>query len=314
MRNAFVNTLFEIAKTNPNMIVMTGDLGFGVLTDFWEKLPEQFMNVGISEQNMASAAAGMALEGKDIITYSIGNFPTLRCLEQIRNDICYHNANVKIIAVGGGFAYGSAGMSHHATEDLAVMRALPNMRVFAPADRMEAQAVAKEICQIKSPCYVRLGKGGEEDVHTSLEEFQIGKAIRLLEGDKACILTTGAIAGEARKAAAALLQQGVSVGLYTFPTVKPIDRKTITDCAMRYRLIVTIEEHNIIGGFGGAVAEAIAELSVRTAVLKRMGLQDVYSSVVGSQDYLRDYYGLSCRKIADFIQTSIDIVNRGNIH
>ena len=165
MRDTFVRTLIEIAKKDKNVHLITGDLGFGVLKPYWEQLPDQFTNAGISEQNMTSVAAGMALEGKIVFTYSIGNFPTLRCLEQIRNDCAYHNANVKIVCVGGGFVYGSLGMSHHATEDLAIMRALPNIAVMAPGDLMEAQAATKAIYNHNGTCYLRLGRGGEKQIH-----------------------------------------------------------------------------------------------------------------------------------------------------
>ena len=160
MRNAFIQTLLECAKRNPDVELITGDLGFGVLKPFWEALPDQFLDVGIAEQNMTSIAAGIALEGKTVFTYSIGNFSTLRCIEQIRNDCAYHNANVKIVCVGGGFVYGSLGMSHHATEDLAIMRAIPNIHVFAPADAAEASAVARAVIDIPGTCYIRLGRGG----------------------------------------------------------------------------------------------------------------------------------------------------------
>ncbi len=160
MRDTFVRTLITLAKNNPNIELFTGDLGFGVLKPFWEQLPDQFVNAGIAEQNMTAAAAGAAGEGKIVFTYSIGNFPTLRCLEQIRNDCAYHDANVKIVCVGGGFVYGSLGMSHQATEDIAVMRALPNVAVLCPGDPAEAEAATKAIAEYPGTCYLRLGRGG----------------------------------------------------------------------------------------------------------------------------------------------------------
>ncbi len=157
MRDTFVRTLIALAKEDPNIELMTGDLGFGVLKPFWEQLPDQFVNAGIAVQNMTSAAAGMALEGKTVFTYSIGNFPTLRCLEQIRNDCAYHHANVKIVCVGGGFVYGSLGMSHQATEDIAVMRALPDVAVLCPGDLVEAEEATRAIARYPGTCYLRLG-------------------------------------------------------------------------------------------------------------------------------------------------------------
>lgn len=228
MRNTFVNTLVELAKKDRDIELVTGDLGFGVLKPFWEQLPDQFVNAGIAEQNMTTVAAGMALEGKTVFTYSIGNFPTLRCLEQIRNDCAYHGANVKIVCVGGGFVYGALGMSHQATEDIAVMRALPGVAVLCPGDLVEAAEATKAIAAYPGTCYMRLGRGGERRIHDRIDHFEIGKAL-------------------------------------------PIH---------------------------GAVAEVLAELPSPRARLLRIGLHDVYSKLVGSQEYLRSRYGLDAAGIA----------------
>ncbi|TVY07221.1 transketolase family protein [Paenibacillus cremeus] len=298
MRDTFVKTLIEIAKKDKKVHLITGDLGFGVLKPFWEEFPEQFTNAGIAEQNMTGLAAGMALEGKIVYTYSIGNFPTLRCLEQIRNDCAYHNANVKVVCVGGGFVYGSLGMSHHATEDLSIMRALPGVTVLAPGDLVEAEYATKAIYENNGTCYLRLGRGGEKRIHEKLNEFKIGEAIKVRDGSKVAILSTGAIFDEVIEASELLKRVGITPSLYTFPTVKPIDKKAIEVCAEKYELIVTIEEHNIIGGFGSAISEVLGELRVPKARLLKIGLEDKYSSVVGSQKYLRDVYGISAIKIA----------------
>lgn len=300
MRDTFFKTLVELAKENKNIEVVTGDLGFGVLKPFWETHPDQIINAGIAEQNMTSVAAGMALEGKTVFTYSIGNFPTLRCLEQIRNDCAYHNANVKIICVGGGFVYGSLGMSHHATEDIAVMRSLPDVTVLCPGDLVEAEAVTRAIVNYPGTCYVRLGRGGEKKIHESLPEFKIGKAIPVKQGEKVAIFSTGAIFEEIAEACELLEKSGFNPTVYTFPTVKPIDKDTITDIARTHELIVTCEEHNLSGGFGSAVAEVLAELPSHARLL-RIGMNDEYSTLVGDQKYLRDQYGMSGKKIAEKI-------------
>lgn len=300
MRNAFFKTLIELAKENKNIEVITGDLGFGVLKPFWEALPDQFINAGIAEQNMTSVAAGMALEGKTVFTYSIGNFPTLRCLEQIRNDCAYHKADVKIVCVGGGFVYGSLGMSHHATEDIAVMRALPDVTVLCPGDIAEAEAATRAIANHKGTCYLRLGRGGEKRIHKDLPDFEIGKAIPVKQGEKVAIFSTGAIFEEIEEACDILYEEGISPTVYTFPTVKPIDEKVIKEIALSHELIVTCEEHNICGGFGSAVAEVLAE-NPSKAKLLRTGLNDNYSTVVGDQKYLREQYGISGRNIAQRI-------------
>ena len=298
MRDTFVKTLLELAKQDKNIELITGDLGFGVLKPFWEQCPDQFTNAGIAEQNMTTVAAGMALSGKTVFTYSIGNFPTLRCLEQIRNDCAYHGANVKVVCVGGGFVYGSLGMSHHATEDIAVIRALPDVVVLAPADLVEASEATKAMAYYPGTCYLRLGRGGEKKLHDKIENFQIGKAIQIHEGEKVAIFSTGAIFEEVQKAYDLLKDQGFSPAVYTFPTVKPIDREVIAKYAAQCDLIVTCEEHNVVGGFGSAVAEVMAELDQRKARLLRIGIEDVYSTVVGSQEYLREYYGMDGKSIA----------------
>lgn len=305
MRDTFVKTLVGLAKKDKNIELITGDLGFGVLKPYWEEVPDQFTNIGIAEQNMTTVAAGMALEGKTVFTYSIGNFPTLRCLEQIRNDCAYHNANVKIVCVGGGFVYGSLGMSHQATEDLAVLRALPDVVVMAPADLVEAEEATKAIASYPGTCYLRLGRGGEKRIHKSIDNFQIGKAIKVKDGEKVVIFSTGAIFEEVNEAYDILKEKGYDPAVYTFPTVKPIDRETIEECIRSFDLIVTCEEHNIVGGFGSAVAEVIAESRNRRAVLLRIGLNDVYATIVGNQKYLRDQYGMSAKKIVERIEEYI---------
>lgn len=310
MRDTFVKTLIELAKENKNIELLTGDLGFGVLKPFWETLPDQFTDAGIAEQNMTTVAAGMALEGKTVFTYSIGNFPTLRCLEQIRNDCTYHNANVKIVCVGGGLVYGSLGMSHHATEDLAIMRALPDMVVMAPGDPVEAAEATKAITSHQGTCYLRLGRGGERRVHKSIPDFKIGKAIpiadrRKTSGPNIALFSTGAILDEVCDACAALEKKGVGVIQYSFPTVKPIDRETILECAKESDAIFTVEEHNVTGGFGSAVAEVMAGEGTGIP-LYRLGLNDEYCTKVGSQQYLRNEYGISAEKIVEYISDKLD--------
>lgn len=305
MRDTFVRTLVELAKRDRNIELVTGDLGFGVLKPFWEQCPDQFTNAGIAEQNMTTVAAGMALEGKTVFTYSIGNFPTLRCLEQIRNDCAYHNANVKIVCIGGGFVYGSLGMSHQATEDLAIMRALPDVVVMAPGDLIEAEECTKAIADYQGTCYLRLGRGGEKRIHEKIDHFQIGKAIKVKEGEKVVIFSTGAIFEEVQGTYNLLIEKGYHPSVYTFPTVKPIDVETIHECAEKFDLIVTCEEHNIIGGFGSAVAEVMSEMKQKAAYLLRIGLNDKYSVCVGNQKYLREKYKINSIEIVRQIIKSL---------
>lgn len=297
MRDTFVKTLLEIAKKDKNVYIVTGDLGFGVLRPFWEELPDRIINAGIAEQNMTSIAAGLALQGKIVYTYSIGNFPTLRCIEQIRNDCAYHDANVKVVCVGGGFVYGSLGMSHHATEDIAMMRSLPDVTVVAPGDLVEAACATKAIYETPGTCYLRLGRGGEKQIHESIENFEIGKAIKIKDGKNVALFSTGAIFDEVDEACKELEAEGITPTVYTFPTVKPIDKETILKCAADYSTIITVEEHNLSGGFGSAVAEVLAEDSDVKAKLVRIALDDRYSCIVGSQKYLRQQYSIDSKAI-----------------
>lgn len=297
MRNHVIDEIVKMAECDKRIMLVTADLGFNVVENFQKNYMDRYINVGIAEQNMAAIAAGLALEGNMVFIYSIGNFPTLRCIEQIRNLICYHNANVKILAVGGGFAYGSLGMTHHATEDIAMMRALPNMRVYVPADSVEAVACLKDLYLYDSPAYLRMARGRENDIHESFEILNITKCIELKpKSTDVNIFVSGTVASEAVKLQKLIEEYGLACGLYTVPCIKPIDCNSISEIAIASKYIVTLEEHNIIGGLGGSIAEVISNLPSH-GVLLRYGLQDIYTSEVGSQDYLRDFYDLSAEKI-----------------
>lgn len=304
MRDTVIRELVNLAKEDKNIELITGDLGFGVLRPYWESVPNQFINAGIAEQNLTGVAAGMALEGKTVFTYSIANFPTLRCLEQIRNDCAYHKVNVNVICVGGGYVYGALGMSHHATEDIACLRALPEVAVICPGDPIEAGLAVRAIAKSGGTTYLRLGRGGEKRINTSLTDFVIGKAYQIRKAKdfdkKAAVFSTGAILEETALACDMLEELGIGVEQYSFPTVKPIDRETIADVARRFDHIFTVEEHNIVGGFGSAVAETVAELGERVK-LHRLGINDFYCAEVGTQAYLRDVVGISARRIVESV-------------
>ena len=306
MRDAFCRCLMREAEKDKNLVLITGDLGFGVLKPFWETYPDQFVNAGIAEQGMTGLAAGLSRVGKTVLTYSIGNFPTLRCLEQIRNDCAYHGANVKIVCVGGGFVYGSLGMSHHATEDIAVLRALPGVTVFAPGDPAEVEAVVPVMLRTPGTCYLRLGRGGEKTVHPQpVGHWQFPKALTLRQGTDVAILSAGGILTQTSSAADLLAEKGVSAEVVSFPCVKPIDREKIAELCRRFRHIVTVEEHTVVGGFGSAVCEAAAEGGFG-ARIHRIGMPDVYSEIVGTQQYLRSRYDMDdeaiCRRTMNWLE------------
>ena len=210
---------------------------------------------------MSMVAAGLALKGKKVFTYSIGNFPTLRCLEQIRNDICYHDLNVTIVSIGGGFSYGALGMSHHATEDLSIMRALPNITCVAPGSLDETKAATKELYKKQGPSYLRLDKSSA--TYNQLEKFTLGKALKAREGDDVTLIASGGVLEEALRAAELLEQSSISCRVLSMHTIKPIDKDSIIDAVEQTKGIITIEENNILGGLGGAVAEVCMEQNLR---------------------------------------------------
>ena len=298
MRDTFTRCLEAYAETHPELVLITGDLGFGVLFPYMKKFPDRFINAGIAEQSMMSMAAGMALEGKTVVVYSIGNFPTLRCLEQIRNCCAYHNVNVKIVCVGAGFVYGSLGMTHHATEDMSALRLLPGVKVYAPADGVETEAVMGPFLSEPGVAYMRIGRGGEPHFHESIENYQCGKALEQFEGTDAYILTAGGILGSAMEAAELLKAKGVNVGVASFPTVKPLDTEYLDRVCEKVPVIFTLEEHTVLGGFGGAVCEHVCGKKGARARVVRIGLNDTYCAIVGSQQYLEKHFGLDGEGVA----------------
>lgn len=297
MRDAFVRELTNAAAENPRILLITGDLGFGVLTEFARRFPAQFINAGVAEQNMTTLASGLALEGYKVFTYSIANFATLRCLEQLRNDVCYHNLDVTAVAVGGGFSYGQLGVSHFATEDIAILRALPGMKVLAPTCKWEASEAAKMLIASGGPAYLRLDKGDAPAEPQAGEIFQIGKARQLRDGSDVCLIATGAILAEALSAADRLATQNISARVLAIHTVKPLDTEAVLAAARECKGIVSVEEHTLVGGLGSAIAEACLEAGVAPGFMVRIGLQDIFPTVVGDQNYLRSLYGMDAAAI-----------------
>jgi transketolase len=292
MRNRFFTDLRTAAERDPDIVLISADIGFSGAEPFIESCPEQFLNVGVAEQNMAGLAAGIALGGARVFTYSIANFPTLRCLEQIRNDIAYHQADVTVVAVGGGMAYGALGMSHHATEDLAIMRAIPGLAVAAPGDPEETGAVLADLIAHGGPAYLRLGRAGERTLHAPGLRLARGESVPLREDDGRVVLfTTGAILEVACRSADLLGDAGVPVDVRSFPWLNPLDEAAVREAAARYEAIVTIEEHSIVGGLGGTIAEVLAELPGACPLI-RIGLPNRSFSLVGDQDHLRMAHGL----------------------
>ncbi|MFC2057182.1 transketolase family protein [Chloroflexota bacterium] len=292
MRTAFIEALVDLARDDSSIFLLVGDLGYSVVEPFIEEYPDRFINCGVAEQNMTGIATGLALSGKIVFNYSIANFTTMRCLEQIRNDVCYHNANVKIVTVGGGLSYGTLGMTHHATEDLAIMRALPNMTVVAPGDPVEAKLATRAIVARPGPCYLRLGKAGEPVIHKEPPDFQIGRAINVRGGNDITLISTGGMLDNTFKAAEELARQGLQTRVLSMHTVKPLDTEAVLDAARETGCIMTIEEHSFIGGLGSAVTEFLAESTIHIP-FKRLGIGDSFCLDVGNQEYLREIHSLS---------------------
>lgn len=257
MRNAFISALSEIADRNPNVWLLCGDLGYSVLEPFAERIPGRYINVGVAEQNMIGIAAGIALSGKTVFVYSIGNFPTFRCLEQLRNDVCYHGADVKVISVGGGFAYGSQGYTHHAIEDIAVMSALPRMEVFTPCDPVEVRCITQLIAGSGLPSYMRLGRAGEPVLHVSGARDPRSPQF-LRNGQDAVILASGPIVSACLETANRLGAAGLSIGVASVACIKPLDDVFLRELADRVRIIFTAEEHILRGGLHAAVTASLA--------------------------------------------------------
>lgn len=296
VRDAFASALLSRARLDKRVMLITGDLGFGVLTEYAKELPAQFINAGVAEQNMTGLAAGLALEGRNVFTYSIANFPTLRCLEQIRNDVLYHDVAVNVVAVGGGFSYGALGMSHHATEDVGIMRTLPGLRVLAPCDGDEAVAFVDQMVTNPAPTYLRLDKS--KVVAPDAEAFVPGKLRQMRPGKNVAIVGYGGVLVEAMGASDLLDTAGITCAVYSAHTLKPFDVGTMIELVTNYDVIVTIEEHVPIGGLGSLAADTFLDAGLMPRRFARFSLPDAYSSIVGSQEYLRMRHSLDACSIA----------------
>ncbi len=297
MRDTFAQTLFEEAKKDKNIILMTGDLGFGVLDRFQQELPKQFVNSGVNEQTLMGMAAGIASTGKRVFVYSIGNFPTLRCLEQIRNDVCLMNNSVVVVSVGAGYAYGPQGYTHHALEDIAVMRALPNMQVIVPADPIETRLLTQLLVKTNLPSYLRLGRSNEKNIHSKDIDITQGRFIEIEKGKFGTLIFSGSIGDIALKAAANLKFINYPVSVVSCPFITNLDREYLLEAAAKGP-IVTIEEHSSRGGLGSAILEFLSFAKI-TSSLAIIAADQNNPSQVGSQDFLRKSNGLSPERISE---------------
>lgn len=300
MRNAFAEEITHLAKTDKRIVLLSGDIGNKLFDEFKKVDADRFYNCGIAEANMMSMAAGLSLSGLRSIVYTITPFTTTRCFEQIRVDVCYHNAPVIIVGTGSGLSYADLGPTHHSLEDLAILRTLPGMRVIAPCDSTELRLALKEGLNGDTPVYIRIGKKGEPKIHATELDFKIGKAIKIREGKNVSIIAAGTIMREALDAVEILASEGISASLASMHTIKPLDTEYLQNAASNSKLLVTVEEHGLIGGLGGAVSEWRSEQNITVPHIS-FGTPDEFMHEVGSQNYARKKYGLTSDNIVSKI-------------
>jgi transketolase len=299
MRDAFINSLLAAAEIDETIFLVVGDLGYGVIEQFEEKFPERFLNSGISEQSMMGVAAGLAKSGYKVFVYSIANFPTMRCLEQIRNDVCYHSLDVTIVSIGAGFGYGTLGYSHFAIEDLALIRVLPNIMVYSPGDALELDVAVKSIVENKGPSYLRVGKNGESLLSGGDFSSPL-KARRLSEGQDFAVLSTGNIGAEVQIAIEGLpTGMKSTIGHFSIPTLHQATLQSIE--LDRFRKVITVEEHILSGGFGSFVLEYLESEQIHVSI-KRLGITKDLDFPIGDQKYLRKIHGLDAESMRTKIQ------------
>ncbi len=297
MRNAFANEVTELAKNDKRIVLLSGDIGNKLFDDFKKVDSDRFYNCGVAEANMMGVAAGMALSGFRPVIYTITPFTTTRCFEQIRVDVCYHQAPVIIVGTGSGLSYAELGPTHHSLEDLAILRTLPGLSVLAPCDAVEMRLALRAALQQNNPVYIRIGKKGEPVIHTTLPHFEIGKSITVRQGNHVVLLTAGTMMPEALKAADLLEGKGISTEVVSMHSIKPLDGAYLSLAAKRFECIVTIEEHGLIGGLGSAVSEWYIRNNIHAAQIN-FGTPDEFMHEIGSQDYAREKYGLTAENIA----------------
>lgn len=311
MRNAFAAELEALGRERDDIVLLSGDIGNRMFDRFKQENDDRFFNCGVAEANMIGVAAGMAMSGLRPVVYTIVPFVTARCLEQIRVDVCYHRQPVVIVGVGGGLAYANLGATHHACEDIAMMRSLPGMQVVCPADPLETRAALRAAVASPSPTYLRIGKKGEPTLYAdALDDFAIGSAIaRSDPGADVTLLACGAVLSTVEQAAAVLRAEGLDCGVASVPTVKPLDESFLNRVFAASRIVCTVEEHSRIGGFGAAVAEWFADQPDRPrASLLRIATPDAFFRRTGSPQFARQQLGLTpegvCAQVRETLRGS----------
>jgi transketolase len=305
MRNAFADEITALAQADERIVLLSGDIGNRLFDRFKEKCPNRFYNCGVAEANMVGMAAGLAMCGLRPVCYTIAPFLTYRCMEQIRVDLCYHHVPVVLVGTGAGLAYASLGATHHSCEEIGMLRLLPGLNVMAPGDAWEVRACLGAALTSDNPAYIRIGKKGEPLVHTAKPNVEIGRALQLSEGTEVALLSSGAMLPEVVALADLLKSQGMNPAVFSFPSVKPLDTELLETLFADYRLIATIEEHSVLGGLGGSIAEWKADRPKSPGRLLRFGTEDVFLHETCEQEDAREHFGLVPGKMAERIAAAL---------
>ncbi len=306
MRNAFADEITKLGAVDPRVVLLSGDIGNKLFDKYKDGAPGRFFNCGVAEANMMSVASGMALCGLRPVIYTITPFTTTRCFEQIRVDACYHKAPVIIVGTGSGLSYAELGPTHHSLEDIAILRALPEMTVMAPGDCLELRAALRAALKHDGPVYIRIGKKGEPNIHAGAPDLTIGKSINLRQGSDVCLIGTGVMMSVVLEAAQLLGKRGISARVESFHTIKPLDTEALADIFDKIKVVASVEEHGRIGGLGGAIAEWLATVDAPRGKLITFATDDVFMHEVGSTQYARSKFGLTAENIVSRVSSSLD--------
>lgn len=305
MRNSFIKHVTQAAHNDPSIYLITGDLGFSVLETFQNAFPTRYINTGIAEQNMIGMAAGLAMAGKNVFVYSTIPFITMRCFEQIRINICYQNLPIKLIGVGGGFSYGPMGVTHQATEDVSIMRVLPNMTIVAPGSKSELDLLAQDIITHPGPIYIRIANTQEKVIYPKNCHAQLGKALEIIPSDNYLLVTTSNALDLGYDTCQELRASGIDIGLVSLHTIKPLDSNYFLEKQKTLKGIFTLEEHLLIGGLGEALSHVICTQFDKKIIFKSFGINDLYPDKIGTRAYLLETMGLTQTHISKSIQQKL---------
>ena len=305
MRAAFADEIESLAAVDKRIVLLSGDIGNRMFDTYKKRFPDRFYNCGVAEANMTGVAAGMALCGLRPVLYTITAFNTVRCLEQIRIDVCFQNLPVVIVGVGGGLSYASLNATHHSLEDIAFLRILPNMTVICPGDAWEVSSAIRSAFNIDGPVYIRLAKKNEPLVHSDNPNFTVGKGLIIRSGTDVCFLNAGSLLPSAVAASEVLMEKGISVQVVSMHTVKPLDKTLLQEIFSKFPHVFTLEEHSMLGGFGGSVAEWLSEQSDPKARLTRIGTDDMFMYEAGEKDHAQEFFGITTEQIVGKVVQSI---------